>query len=58
LRKFDESKFEISSANQIISFRNRLIHAYDSIDNAIVEAIIKNHLPILKEEIEYKISSN
>jgi uncharacterized protein with HEPN domain len=36
---------------QIISFRNRLIHAYDAIDNSIVWAVLKNHLPLLKVEV-------
>jgi uncharacterized protein with HEPN domain len=41
-----------SQAQQIISFRNRIIHSYDSIDASIVWVIIRRHLPILKEEIE------
>jgi uncharacterized protein with HEPN domain len=55
LRKVDEKLLDISSAQQIISFRNRLIHAYDSIDNSVVWAIVKKHLPVLKKEIENKI---
>ncbi len=54
LRKSDENLFDITSAQQIISFRNRLIHSYDSIDNAVVWSIIKKHLPLLKLEIESK----
>ena len=38
------------NARQIIGFRNRLIHAYDAMDNAIVWAILKRHIPSLKEE--------
>ncbi|MEY2764230.1 MAG: hypothetical protein RLZZ205_654 [Bacteroidota bacterium] len=41
----------ISHDQSIISFRNRLVHAYDGIDNAIVWAILKNHLQQLKAEI-------
>lgn len=48
----DEPDITIENDKQIISFRNRLIHAYDSIDNAIVWMIIQKHLPKLKEEIE------
>lgn len=36
---------------QIVNFRNRLVHTYDSIDNAIVWAILLKHLPLLKAEI-------
>lgn len=41
----------IEHDKQIIGFRNRLVHAYDSIDNAIVWVILKRHLPNLKKEI-------
>lgn len=44
----------IENDKQIIAFRNRLIHAYGSIDNAIVWTIIKKYLPDLKREIEQK----
>lgn len=42
----------IQNDKQIIGFRNRLIHAYDSIDNSIVWAILKRHLNNLKIEVE------
>ncbi|WP_261376877.1 DUF86 domain-containing protein [Gillisia sp. Hel_I_86] len=35
-----------------MGFRNRLVHAYDSIDNAIVWVIVKRHLLGLKKEIQ------
>ncbi len=44
--------YQLSNTRQIIGFRNRLIHNYDGIDETIVWAIIKNHLPVLKEESE------
>lgn len=47
-----EPEIQIEHDRQIIAFRNRLVHAYDNLDNAIVWAIIKNHLRLLKEEIE------
>lgn len=43
---------KIENDKQIIGFRNRLVHAYDSIDNSIVWAIINRHLKELKEEIQ------
>jgi len=43
------SDVSLENARQIVGFRNRLIHAYDSIDNAIVWAILKLHLQPLKE---------
>jgi uncharacterized protein with HEPN domain len=54
----EESTIEVSFGKEIIGFRNRLVHAYDSIDNAIVWTIIKRHLPQLKTEINNLIESN
>jgi uncharacterized protein with HEPN domain len=42
---------EISRLNDIINTRNKLIHGYDSIDNAIIYTIVIKHIPILKEEV-------
>jgi len=47
-----EPDLKIENAKQIIGFRNRLVHAYDSIDNSIVWAIINLHLKKLKEELQ------
>ena len=44
--------YELKNAKEIINFRNRIIHAYDSIDDTIIWAIKTNHLPELKTEIE------
>ncbi len=48
----DNADFELTHTQQIVNFRNRIIHAYDSVDDTIVWAILKNHLPIVKAEIE------
>ena len=42
----------IENSTKIISVRNRVTHAYDSIDDSIIWAIIINHLPKLKDEID------
>jgi uncharacterized protein with HEPN domain len=42
------------NARKIVGFRNRLIHAYDTIDPSIIWAIIKKHLGPLKKEITEK----
>lgn len=47
-----EPQIIIENDKQIIGFRNRLVHAYDSIDNSIVWAIINRHLEKLRLEIE------
>lgn len=48
-RRMDPT-ISISNLNQIIALRNMLIHAYDSINNAIIWTVIVNHLPTLKSE--------
>ena len=42
---------EIDNSTEIIAFRNRLIHAYNSLEDEIIWAIIIRHLPRLKEEV-------
>lgn len=46
VNKFDKlfSDSTLMNADKIVGFRNRLIHAYDSIDNAIIWTIINRHL--------------
>jgi uncharacterized protein with HEPN domain len=39
------------NARKIVGLRNRLVHAYDTVDPAIIWAIIKRHLDPLKVEI-------
>ena len=53
LNKFyqSETAIKIENDKQIIALRNRLVHAYDSIDSSIVWAVIKKHIPQLKEEV-------
>ena len=41
----------VPSGPQIIGFRNRLIHGYDNVDDAIVWDIITRKLPILATEV-------
>jgi|SRR5664280_119797 len=44
------------NARKIVGFRNRLIHAYDTIDPSIIWTIIKKHLGPLKNEITEKLN--
>ena len=45
----------LENSQQIVGFRNRIIHAYDSIDNSIVWVILKRYLSPLKEEVIKKL---
>ena len=42
----------ISESKSIVSLRNQVIHAYDNISDEKIWAILINHIPILKIEIE------
>lgn len=46
-----EPQIKIENDKQIIDFRNRLVHAYDSLDNSIIWAILKLHLKPLQKEV-------
>lgn len=48
----ENSVIELSHLRQVVNFRNRLIHSYNSVDDSIVWTIVKRHLPILKAEVE------
>ena len=54
----EDTSIELQNSREIVNFRNRIIHAYDSVDNSIVWAIKTNHLPILKSEIEKLLNLN
>jgi uncharacterized protein with HEPN domain len=58
VNKFDRQfpDHPIKQAGKIISVRNRLIHAYDNIDNSIIWAIVQNHIKALKQEIRDKLN--
>ena len=47
-----EPEVKIENDKQIISFRNRLVHAYDSLDNSMIWVIISRNLTPLKIEIQ------
>jgi uncharacterized protein with HEPN domain len=53
----EDINIELQNSREIVNFRNRIIHAYDSVDDSIVWAIRTNHLPILKKEIEKLIKT-
>ncbi|WP_423803168.1 DUF86 domain-containing protein [Paraflavisolibacter caeni] len=43
---------QLSNARKIVGTRNRIIHGYDTVSDEVIWGIIKNHLPILKQEVE------
>ena len=47
-----EAADRISDYQQIISFRNLLIHGYDLVDDPFVWGVIQNQLPKLCDEVD------
>ena len=45
-------RISLNNTRKIVGFRNRIIHAYDSLDDTLVWAIVVNHLPALKSEVK------
>lgn len=48
---------QITSARRIVNTRNYLIHGYDSLREDLIWAIVINHLPLLKTEVQRLIES-
>lgn len=46
-----EPDFKLKQARQVISLRNRVIHAYDSVDDNLVWKVLIKDIPILKDEV-------
>lgn len=51
LLKIDEH-LSLSFARQIVNLRNRVIHAYDAVDEIIIWKIIMKDLPVLLQEVQ------
>jgi uncharacterized protein with HEPN domain len=44
--------FPLSYARQIVDMRNRVIHAYDTVDNILVWKTIMKDVPVLRAEAQ------
>ena len=42
----------ISYMKLIISMRNRIVHAYDSVDKNVIWKVVNEDIPVLKSEVE------
>lgn len=49
----DSPLIEISNSRKIVDARNKIIHGYDEISDDVIWGIVINHLPLLKQEVEY-----
>lgn len=43
---------QIAELPRIVAFRNRIIHGYDSVDDATVWGVIDKYLPLLVAQVE------
>ena len=48
----------ISELRKIVDFRNRIIHGYDTVDDAVVWGIVETHLPSLIREVSALLEPN
>jgi len=57
IKQLDSSILQsISEHQRIIAFRNIIVHGYDVIDSEIIWDAVKNHLPKLKNEVEWLLN--
>jgi len=47
-----EPAIQISNARKIVGARNHIIHSYDNVSEENIWAIVINHLPLLKTDVE------
>lgn len=48
----EQAGISLSDQKRMIAFRNRLIHAYDTLDSLLVWGIVVNELPELENEVK------
>ena len=48
----EDNQFELKESKKIISFRNRVIHSYDAVDDNLVWKVIIRDIPSLKAEVK------
>lgn len=47
---------EISYARMIVDLRNKVIHAYDNVNDIVIWNVVVNHLTVLQAEVEKLLS--
>lgn len=51
-----DKDFQLKSAEKITGIRNRIMHGHANVSDELVWSIVTNHLPMLKEEINYLLN--
>lgn len=58
LRRIDTESFgRITDSPRIVSFRNRIIHGYDVIQDGVTWQIIQESVPTLRRQVEQLLAS-
>ena len=52
-----DPQIHITYARQIVDLRNKVIHAYDNVNDMVIWNVVVTHLPVLQQEAE-KLLSN
>jgi uncharacterized protein with HEPN domain len=52
-----DPELPLTNKLRIVGMRNRIIHAYDAVDEIMIWEVIKKHLPLLKFEV-HKLLAN
>jgi len=55
LLKFNP-EIKISYARLIVDLRNKVIHAYDSVDDVLIWKIVLKDIPVLEKEVRVLLS--
>lgn len=50
--RFSDTYDKLPDAPRIVGFRNRIIHGYDDVDDAIVWDVVTSKLPILSAQVD------
>lgn len=53
-----KTELKISYARQIVDLRNKVIHAYDNVNNIIIWKIVTKDLPVLLSEVNTYLNSD
>lgn len=48
----------ISYARLIVDLRNKIIHAYDNVNDIIIWKVVMKDIPVLQKEVESFLSEN
>ncbi|MBW1656078.1 HepT-like ribonuclease domain-containing protein [Flavobacterium quisquiliarum] len=49
-------EIQITDSRKIVDVRNRIIHGYDSVSDAVIWGIVIKQVPVLKKEVEQMLS--